>query len=208
MPAPLVAAAISAIGSYLSKNGMDILSGVFKGAADKGVKKVAEVIQEKTGIDISKAAEPQGLSEAELVKLKEFELKYQEMLMEHSEALEQLNLEYEKARFADTANARAMQTYAIDSPDPVVRRFIYFFAVLLTLLSFGFLYLVLFNPNGVITQSGNKDLVNTITGFLLGTTMSAVIGFFYGSSSGSADKGRQIAAMQNRLVDKTEQGGA
>lgn len=203
MPAPLIAAAISGIGSYLAKNGLDLLSGIFKGAVDKGTEKVASMIEEKTGIDISKAAEAQGLSEAELVKLKEFELQYQEQLMQHTEAIEQLNLEYEKARFADVANARGMQEKAMDNQDPLVRRFIYYFAILLTVLSFGFLYLVLVNPGDIIKSDGaNKDLVNTITGFLLGTTMSAVIGFFFGSSSGSADKGKQIEKMQNRLLEK------
>jgi hypothetical protein len=202
MPAPLIAAAISGIGSYLAKNGLDILSGIFKGAVDKGTEKVASMIEEKTGIDISRAAEAQGLSEAELVKLKQFELEYQEQLMQHTESIEQINLEYEKARFADTANARGMQEKAMDNEDPWVRRFIYFYAILLTVLSFLFLYLVLWNPEGKMIDPQNKDLVNTITGFLLGTTMSAVIGFFFGSSSGSADKGKQIEKMQSRLLDK------
>lgn len=203
MPAPLIAAAISSIGSYLSGKGIDILSGIFKGAADEGTKKVAAMIEEKTGIDINKAAESQGLSEAELVKLKEFELQYQEQLMQHTEAVEQLNLEYEKARFADTANARHMQEQAMANSDPLIRRFIYFYAILLTILSFGFLYIVLINPNEIIkADSANKDLVNTITGFLLGTTMSAVIGFFFGSSSGSVDKSKQIEKMHNKLLEK------
>lgn len=203
MPAPLIAAAIGSIGSYLAQNGLDILSGIFKGAVDEGTKKVASMIEEKTGIDISRAAETQGLSEAELVKLKEFELQYQEQLMQHTESIEQINLEYGKARFADTANARGMQEKAMDNEDPMVRRFIYYFAVLLTFFSFGFLYLVLFNPNGIISETGgNKDLVNTITGFLLGTTMSAVIGFFFGSSTGSADKGKQIEKMQAKLLER------
>ncbi len=206
MPAPLIAAAISGIGSYLAKNGLDILSGIFKGAVDKGTQKVASLIEEKTGIDINRAAEAQGLSEAELVKLKEFELQYQEQLMQYNESIEQLNLEYEKARLADVQDARGMQEKAMENEDPFIRRFIYVYAILLTFLSFGFLYLVLFNPGGIIDDKGaNKDLVNTITGFLLGTTMSAVIGFFFGSSSGSADKGKQIEKMQNKLLEKQTQ---
>lgn len=203
MPAPIIAAAIGSIGSYLAQNGLDLLSGIFKGTIDKGKQQVATMIEEKTGIDINKAAEG-GLSDAELVKLKEFELQYQEQLMQHTEALAQLNLEYEKARLADTADARGMQRDAIKSEDPFVRRFIYVYALILTFLSFGFLYIVLFNPGKIIEVNGpNKDLINTITGFLLGTTMSAVIGFFFGSSSGSSDKSRQIEEMQNRLLEKS-----
>lgn len=203
MPAPLIAAAINAIGNYFAKNGLDVLAGIFKGAADKGTEKVASMIEEKTGIDINKAAEPQGLSEAELVKLKEFELQYQEQLTQHTESFEQLNLEYEKARFADTAHARDMQKEAMKSDDPYVRRFVYGYALLVTLLSFGFLYLVLIDPDGLIKET-NKDLVNTITGFLLGTTLSAVIGFFFGSSAGSSKKTDQINEMQRKLLDKQQ----
>lgn len=203
MPAPLIASSISSIGNYLAKNGLDILSSIFRGAADKGTEKAAAMIEEKTGIDINKAAEPQGLSEAELVKLKEFELQHQEPLIQYTESFEQLNLAYEKARFADTAHARDMQKDAMKSDDPYVRRFVYGYALLLTLLSFGFLYLVLINPYNIIPKDGaNKDLVNTITGFLLGTTLSAVIGFFFGSSAGSSDKSEQINKTQNKLLDK------
>lgn len=193
MPVPLIAMAVSSIGSYLAEKGFDLLSGIFKGAADEGTKKVASLIEEKTGIDISKAAETKGLSDAELVKLKEFELQYQEELMHHTEAIEQLNLEYEKARLAGVADARGMQRDAMKNEDPLVRRFVYYFAFLLTTLSFVFIYLILVYPG--LIRAENKDLVNTITGFLLGTTMSAVIGYFYGSSSGSKDKTDQIAQM-------------
>ncbi len=198
MPAPLIAAAIANIGGYLAKNGLDLLAGVFRGAVDKGTEKVADLIEEKTGIDINKAADDQGLSSDELIKLKEFELLYQDQIMKHSEAVEELSLERDKAYLADRQSARTMQVAAIGSNDPFVRRFVYFYAILLTLLSFGFLYAVLFH--GKFLSPENKDLVNTIVGFLLGTTMSAVVGFFYGSSKGSSDKNDQIQAMAAQMA--------
>ena len=197
MVAPLIASAVISIGSYLAKNGLDVLAGIFRGAVDNGAEKVAELIEEKTGIDINDAAESKGLSQADLVKLKEFELQYQEQLLKHSAAVEQLRLNRDVAYLADIQNARAMQTAAMPSSDPYVRRFVYGYALLLTLLSFGFLYVVLFN--GKLLETGNKDLVNTIVGFLLGTTLSTVIGFFYGSSKGSSDKNDQISALTAQL---------
>lgn len=198
MPAPLIAAALTSIGSYLAKNGLDLLAGIFRGAVDKGTEKVAELIEEKTGIDINQAAEGKGLTQEELVKLKDFELQHQELLMKHSEAVEELALERDKAHLEDRKDARAMQTSALSSSDEYVRRFVYRFAVLLTVLSFGFIYVVLFSGDFYITKS-NQDLVHTIVGFLLGTTMSSVIGFFYGSSKGSSDKTEQLSALTNQM---------
>jgi hypothetical protein len=199
MPLPIVAAAVSSIGGYLAKNGLELLSGIFRGAADKGTQKVAQIIEEKTGIDINKAVEAQGLTEEELIKLKEFELQHQELLFQHAEAIEDLTLEREKAYLADRQNARALQVAALASNDPFARRFIYYFALLLTLLSFGFIFVVLFFPCLIVGQA-NRDLVNTIVGFLLGTTLSSVIGFFYGSSKGSQDKNDHIAALTSQMA--------
>ena len=196
MPAPLIAAAVAGIGTYLAKNGLDLLAGIFRGAVDSGTEQVAQLIEEKTGIDINRAAEDRGLTQEELVKLKQFELQNQDLLTKHSEAVEALALERDKALLADRANARTMQTSALSSSDEYVRRFVYRYAVLLTVLSFGFIFAVLFN--GSLLTTANKDLVNTIVGFLLGTTMSAVIGFFYGSSKGSSDKAEQILALTSR----------
>ena len=77
MPAPLIATALTSIGAYLAKNGLDLLAGIFRGAVDKGTEDVASLIEEKTGIDINKAAEEKGLTPDELVKLKDFEPQYQ-----------------------------------------------------------------------------------------------------------------------------------
>ena len=57
MPAPLVAAALSAIGPALARRGLDLLSGVFRGALDKGTQEIAGFIEEKTGIDINDVAD-------------------------------------------------------------------------------------------------------------------------------------------------------
>ncbi len=198
MPAPLIASAVSGIGNYLAKNGLDVLAGVFRGASDAGTETVANLIEEKTGIDINQAAEDKGLTPEDLVKLKDFEIQHQGLLIKHVDAVEQLATQHTRADGEDRQNARAMQYTALSSSDEYVRRFIYRFAVLLTVLSFGFIYLVLLN--GALLTDANRDLVNTIVGFLLGTTMSAVIGFFYGSSKGSADKNEQIAALTNRVT--------
>jgi hypothetical protein len=41
MPIPLIAAALTAIAPALAKHGLDLLSGVFRGAVDKGTEEIA-----------------------------------------------------------------------------------------------------------------------------------------------------------------------
>ena len=45
---------------------------------------------------------------------------------------------------------------------------------------------------------GNKDLLNIVVGSLIGS-FSAIVGYFYGSSKGSADK-NDIIAKQNEEI--------
>jgi hypothetical protein len=193
----LIPGAVERIGEYMAKNGLNVLAGVFKGKVDAGVQRTADLIAKKTGIDINAAAEVGGLSEDELLRLKDFELQNEQDLVHNTEAVEQLRLERDRMRYADIQSARTMQAQAIDNGDPFVRRFAYYFALLLTVLAFGFLYVVLFLPQFVTPN--NRDIVNTVVGFLLGTTLSTVVGFFYGSSKGSADKSRQIEEMSSQI---------
>ena len=59
------------------------------------------------------------------------------------------------------------------------RRFLAWFAVLLSMLSFAYIFLVTLIPP--VTSSG-QHYADVILGFLLGTVISGVTGFFYGAS--------------------------
>ena len=48
MPIPLIAAALSAIAPQLAQKGLDLLSGVFRGAVNKRTAEIANLIQERT----------------------------------------------------------------------------------------------------------------------------------------------------------------
>ncbi len=80
MPIPLIAAALSAIAPQLAQKGLDLLSGVFRGAVNKGTSEIANLIQEKTGIDINDVADNK-LTEAQWSQLKQFEFEYQSKLL-------------------------------------------------------------------------------------------------------------------------------
>jgi hypothetical protein len=195
MPIPLIAAAVSAIGPMLAQKGMDLLSGIFRGAVDKGTQEVADLIQETTGIDINDVAEGK-LTDDQWVKLKEFELQNQQMLLDFRQGEEARNLEHEKLHQQDRADARAMQVEHAKSEDPFVRRFIHYYALLITFLTFAFIFFAVY----VKHDPNNLRIVDTVLGFLLGVSLSAIIQFFFGSSQGSSDKQRQIASMTQQFA--------
>jgi len=203
MPIPLIAAALSAIAPALAQRGLDLLSGVFRGALDKGTSEIANMIQEKTGIDINDAAENK-LTDAQWGKLKEFEFEYQSKLLEYRQHADANALELEKVHQVDRADARDLQKAALDSDDVFAKRFIYFYAAGLTLLTFGFIFYAAFGFD--YGRPGNDKavrVIDTVLGFLLGVSLSAIIQYFFGSSAGSKSKDAKIQEMSENMRGQT-----
>lgn len=199
MPVPLIAAALSAIGPVLAQHGMDLLSGVFRGAVDKGTEEIADLIEQKTGIDVNDIAENK-LTEDQWVQLKDFELKYQEQLLAYRRSADATNLELEKVHQQDRADAREMQKKATESGDWLSRHFIHIYALLITVLTFVFITWAAFG-HPYATNDPRIRIVDTVLGFLLGVSLSAIIQFFFGSSQGSAAKSNQIKELTDRVAE-------
>jgi len=187
MPVPLIAAAVAAIAPALAQRGLDLLSGLFHGALDKGTQEVADLIKDKTGIDVNNVADGK-MDEAQWAKLKEFEFQYQEELLQHRQKMEASRLEEERLHQADRADARSLQKEALKQDDVFSKRFIYYYAIGITLLSFTFIFWASFFK----VPKDNESTVNTVLGFLLGVSLSAIIQYFYGSSAGSSRKSEVI----------------
>jgi len=203
MPIPLIAAAVSAIAPALAKRGLDLLSGVFRGALDKGSSEIANLIRDKTGIDINDAAEDK-LTDTQWGKLKEFEFEYQSKLLEYRQRADANSLELEKAHHADRADARSLQKAALASDDIFAKRFIYFYASGLTLLTFAFIFYAAFGFD--YAKPGNDKavrVIDTVLGFLLGVSLSAIIQYFFGSSAGSKSKEAKIQEMSENMRGQT-----
>lgn len=195
MPIPILAAAISAIGPMLAKRGLDLLSGVFKGTADKETEQIGELIREKTGIEITDAAEDK-LTEEQWTQLKEFEHLYQEPLLTYLQELDTTQVELTKIEQADRADARSLQKAALDSEDKFAGRFIYGYAILVTVLTFAFIFIaIFFYP----AEDGAGRVIDTVLGFLLGVSLSAIIQFFFGSSQGSSNKQKHIERLTEKV---------
>ncbi len=206
MPVPLIAAALTAIAPALAKRGLDLLSGVFRGALDKGTEEVAGLIEEKTGIDINDAADDK-LTEEQWAKLKEFEFQYQTKLLEYRQQADAHVLEVERLHQADRVSARALQQAALASDDAFARRFIYYYASGLSLLTFIFIFWAAFLYD--YTKENNAQalrVIDTVLGFLLGVSLSAIIQFFFGSSAGSKSKEEKLTVLNDAM--RAQQEGA
>ncbi len=197
MAIPILASALPGIASFLAGKGMDMLSGLFKGAVNKGMEEVTNAIHEQTGIDINDAADGK-LSSEEITKLKEFELKNEELILEHSAKQRELDIEEEKIHQKDREDARDLQKAALKSGDKFASWFIYLYATLITLLTFGYIFMVTFWDD--LVPGENTRIVDTVLGFLLGVSLSAIIQFFFGSSSGSSEKQIKIHELSMALA--------
>lgn len=95
---------------------------------------------------------------------------------------QQLELELFEAEVKDRESARQMNVESLKSQDPFVRRFPYWLAAGILLISLLFMGLILF---------GDFTIVDDVAWMIIGTLMSGfttIIAFFFGSSIGSKMK--------------------
>jgi hypothetical protein len=82
-----------------------------------------------------------------------------------------------------TQRATDMQMAALLSSDQFVRRFLYYYAWFWGVFACSYFFAVSFLP----VENRNRDFVNIILGFLIGTAVNSLIRFFYGSSNKSQE---------------------
>jgi len=153
------------LASFLISQGAGKLSNMLMGAAKE---KAVEAIAEKLGVEPKEDTIEQHLTAhpEEMVKL------------------EQLDVEKLEIALKNTENAREMQKEAMKSDDPWVRRFVYLFAWFWAVSSVLYFFLVTFLE---VPKTG-EAFANFILGFLTGTAVATIIGFFYGGAVKSEDK--------------------
>jgi uncharacterized membrane protein YwzB len=105
---------------------------------------------------------------------------------EFADKLSEREAVLDKAYLADTADARAMQVAALQQDDLFSKRFIYFFSAAWSLYAMIYMMWVTFG------NVANENLANIILGFLLGTAVSAIFGFFYGSTKKSQERSDMV----------------
>ena len=147
------------LASFLLSQGAGKLGNMLMGAAKD---KVVEAIADKLGVEPKEDSIEQHLTAhpEEMVKL------------------EQLDVERLELAIRNTENAREMQKVALQSDDPLVRRFVYLFAWFWAVTSVIYFFTVTFLE---VPKTG-EAFANFILGFLTGTAVATIIGFFYGGA--------------------------
>lgn len=101
------------------------------------------------------------------------------------------HLEYYKTDAADRADAREMQSEALNQNDVFSKRFIYYFAIFITFLQIAYAFGVTFFE----IPKENMRNADTLLGVMVGGGLTAIITFFYGSSLGSSIKNETIKKL-------------
>jgi CDP-diglyceride synthetase len=107
---------------------------------------------------------------------------------EAARKLAELDLEKLKAEYANTADARDMQKIALQQSDIFSKRFTMYLTVFWSVAAAAYVGFITF---GVIPEN-NVRFADTILGFILGTVVSTVLNFWFGSSIGSKEKGEAL----------------
>ena len=129
--------------------------------ADQVIEKGVDAVQEKLGMELK----PEGEATPE------YNAKLQAEANRHSEFMAELD---------EKSTQRATDMYMKDDS---TKRFTQWYAWFITLSSFAYFAAVSFVP----IDNHNRDFVNIILGFLIGTAVNSLIRFFYGSSNKSQE---------------------
>jgi hypothetical protein len=147
------------LASFLLSQGAGKLGNMLMGAAKD---KVVDAIADKLGVEPKEESIEQHLTAhpEEMVKLEQLDVQKLELALEN------------------TKDAREMQEKAMLSNDPLVRRFVYLFAWFWAVSSVIYFFTVTFLE---VPKTG-EAFANFILGFLTGTAVATIIGFFYGGA--------------------------
>ena len=136
-----------------------LISNNLPGVAQKVLDNGLEFVEDKLGMKLKPDMSPE-----EIQKVSEAAMKHEEFLISEG--------------YKDIADARDMQKEALKQEDVWSKRFIYIFAGIWSIFSMVFIFAVTF---GSIPPE-NIRFVDLLLGFLLGTVLSTIVQFFFGSS--------------------------
>lgn len=157
---------------------LPILASIVSGLIANGMPKVADAVIEK-GVDY--VQDKMGITlKPEGEATKEDYAKWNEAAAKHDEFMAEIDLK-------NMQGARDMQLKAMESDDPLVRRFVYYFIGGWSVLSAAYIGFITF---GSIPES-NVRFADTILGFVLGTMVASMFQFLLGSSIGSRNKDKK-----------------
>ena len=165
---------IASVVSMLAGKGLDLISSAIDGGADKAI----EFIEEKTGIKMDGSE----LNDEQVAKLRELEIsskiELEKLALENKKEDNRAAEAIVEAQVGEYANSRNLQIEALKQDDKFSKRFIYYFAIFWSVFAVVYLTGITF----IEIPKENVRFADTTVGFLLGTVVATLIGFFYGNS--------------------------
>ena len=119
----------------------------------------------------------------------------QKQVQDYTVRIEELAQTSEKMFLEDKQSARDMQKAALAQGDLFSKRFVYYLAIFWSVAGSAYIFAAPY----LMKNEGGKEIVTTTLGFLLGTIVSTVINFYFGSSKGSSDKQDVINTLTNNI---------
>jgi len=157
---------------------LPVIASIVSGLISNGLPKVADAVMEK-GVDY--VQQKMGIElKPEHEATKDDYAKLQAEAMKHEEFMAELD---EKSR----QRATDMQLKAMESDDPLVRRFIYFFIGFWSIFAAAFIPSLIWVPIG----EDNMRFADTVLGYVMGTMVTSMFAFLLGSSQGSRMKDKK-----------------
>lgn len=149
-------------------------------------------LKSATGLDLQ-AGMP---SSEELDTLRQFAMEHEEELLKIQLSNNQLELRREEIYLKDTQDARMMQMTALEQDDLFSKRFVYWFALLWSVVCAVYVFMITFTT----IPPDNVRFADTILGFLIGSVLGQIFGYFYGTSRLAQSKD---AVINTTKKDKT-----
>lgn len=187
----------------------ELLAAGLRLVANAALVKGKEFIEEKAGVKLDQPT----LSSDDIQKLKVFQMEHEEELLRiqlenNKIGFEESKLELEryKSDLADIADARVNMSNILTNPNvPWYAKAIQpGLAVGVVLLSFAsFLYFIHLLGDTSVGAATRKEVVIYILG-VLSAALTQILGFYFGSSQGSANKSAQLSQVLSVQTTKDE----
>lgn len=188
-----------------------LLSAGLRLVANAALVKGKEFIEEKTGVKLDKET----FSNEDVQKLKKFQVEHEEELLRiqlenNKIGFEEskLELEHYKVQLADIADARANMSNILTNPNvpwyaKVIQPALAVGVVTLTFFLFAYFICKLGSVDEKLVQA-QKEVLIYILG-VLSAALTQILGFYFGSSQGSANKSAQINQVLQAKSIKDEE---
>ena len=163
--------------------------------ANAALAKGKDYIKEKTGVDLDKTT----LNQEDFLALKKYEMEHEAELLRLRLQDDRLGLEEKKLLLQDVADARARETQITTSAEaPLIVKITPSILALGT-IALIFLFFILFVY--ISTENPQNQLVKEIMLYVLGVLSAIatqIIGYYFGSSRGSAQKSETIDTILSK----------